>query len=120
MMVFKVNGVDFSGFLAKYGYETGRTPVVARSFQDLAGNTWEVIPRWRSTLTVTLRPLTRDQTELLSTELLRRTISVTYYNVQQGREVTEKMKCVSIQSSLALVNGSGDWWDGGTLKFEQR
>lgn len=116
-MTFKINGADFSHLVSKYGYATGKKPVIAKSVTDLSGVTREVVRRWRSTLSVTLNPLTSKQAKEISGELARQGVTVTYFDIQKGCDVTEKMKCVEIEHSVAI---SGRYWAANTLSFEQR
>ena len=119
-MTFKLNGVDRSGWLAKYGYSTSRESVIAKSLTDLNGITHDFISRWKSHLVVTLRPMTDAEARALAEDLSSGTVAVTYYSAQQGAEVTEIMRCVTITSELALQNGENRFWSGGELEFEQR
>ncbi len=117
---FLINGIDFSGLVYKKRYSTGKTPVIATSFTDLAGVDTEIISRWKSTLTVPLNHLTDDQVQALSTELMKPTVLVTYYNAQAAAEVTHEMKCLTLENENDFTARGTRWWDGGSLSFEQK
>lgn len=117
---FKINGKDFSHLVHKYGYKTGRVPVIAKTITDLGGTDHEFISRWRSTLTVTLNASTEAKAIELATELMQREINITYHNFQLGQTVTESMGCVPLSDALALVSGGVRYLEGKSIQFRQR
>lgn len=117
---FLINGVDFVGLVYKKRYTTGKKPVIAASFTDLAGVDTEIISRWKSTLTVPLNHLTDEQVRTLSEQLMQPTVLVTYYNAQSGAVVTHDMKCLTLQNENDFTARGIRWWNGGTLSFEQK
>lgn len=117
---FLINGVDFIGLVYKKRYTTGKEPVIAASFTDLAGEDTEIISRWRSTLTVQLNHLTDEQVRAISEQLMKPVVQVTYYNAQSGATVTHEMKCLTLQNANDFAARGIRWWDGGTLSFIQK
>lgn len=117
---FLINGVDFIGLVYKKQYTTGKEPVIAASFTDLAGIDTEIVSRWRSTLTVTLNHLTDEQTAELSAQLTKPTVTVTYYNAQAGEVCVHEMKCLTLENANDFTARGTRWWDGGTLDFIQK
>lgn len=117
---FLINGIDFISLVYKKRYTTGKIPVIAASFTDLGGVDTEIVSRWKSTLIVPLNHLTDEQVSILSEQLMKPTVLVTYYNAQDGTIVTHEMKCLTIQNGNDFTARGIRWWDGGTLSFEQK
>lgn len=119
-LAFSVNGKDFSGMVYKYGYKTGREPVISETITTLDGVDHEMIARWRSTLTVTLNAATLEQTAAFAAEVMKDSCTVTYFNFQLGQEVTETMKFATISNQIALEAGGSKYLDQTKITFEQR
>ena len=75
---FKINNVDYSGDLTKYGYSTTLEPVYGNSMTDLSGVEHTAVLRYRGTLTVTLKPLEGTAWSTLASALMAGSLEITY------------------------------------------
>lgn len=116
---FKLNGVDFSRLVHKYGYQTQRSPVYASRYEDLDGRTHSVVGRWIGDLTIQLNDIPAADAASIGAALLDAPLDVTYYSFQQGREVTERMMLEDMPMALKLATATTDWIGSLTLKFKE-
>ena len=116
---FKLNGVDFSRLVHKYGYETQRSPVYASRYEDLDGRTHSVVGRWCGGLTIQLNDIPATDAADLGAELLKAPLDVTYYSFQLKREVTERMMIGDYPLALKLATARADWMAAVVLEFKE-
>lgn len=116
---FKLNGVDVSRLVHKYGYHTERRPVYASRYTNLNGQTRSVVGRYRGYIAITTNDMTADDAAWLSALLLQAPLNVTYYSFQLKKEVTERMMVEGIPLALKMVSSQTDWVSGVTLEFEE-
>ena len=115
-MTFKINNVDYSTYLTKYGYSTSYTPVFADSVTTLDGVEHTAVIRYRGTLTVTLRPMTATEWATFSAALAG-ILSITYTNIQKGTDVTVNMRMDEYSANLVLINTSRTLFGDTQLTF---
>lgn len=105
-MTFKINNVDYSGYLTKYGYKTALAAVYGGSVTTLDGVEHTAVIRYRGSLTVVLRPLEASAWATLSNALLTGPVQVKYTCLQRGMNVDATMKLDSVSAELVLINAS--------------
>lgn len=116
--VLKIDGADFSSYVDKYGYSVEQQPVYGSSVTTLDGVDHCVISRWKSYLTVSIKPLTRAMASALYDAITPSSISVQYYNPQLGL-VTQSMRIEKIPMDLTIATADRDIYAGTTLTFFQ-
>lgn len=103
----KINNTDFSGYVLRYGYQTGYQPVYSDSVTTMDKVDHAVIMRWRHTLNVKLRPLSEAELSSLQTALGNNTIaSIKFSSLQLGSDVTVNMSPTPSTAALVLKNSS--------------
>lgn len=116
---FKVNGVDFSALVNKYGYSTDRVPVYSSNWTDLSGTDHSVKLRDKGWLYVTLNDITAEQSAKLCRQLRKPTLDVEYHSFQLGQTVVERMRITSMPRTLLMMDGGVAVHEAVTLSFEQ-
>ena len=114
---FKLNGVDFSHLVHKYGYETDARPVYASRYTNLAGRKRSVVRRWEHPFTVTLNDMTAEDAAQLGAMLLQAPLDVTHLVHQRGRETTVRMMVEDYTLAHKLSTSRADWLAGTALVF---
>lgn len=115
-MTFKINTVDYSSYLTKYGYSTTYIPVFADSVTTLDGVEHTAVIRYRGSLTVTLRPMTATEWATFSAALAG-ILSITYTNIQKGTDVTANMRMDDYSADTVLINASRTLFGNCQLTF---
>lgn len=118
-MTFKIDNVDYSGYITKYGYKTSLTPVYGASVTTLDGVEHTAVIRYRGALSVTLRPMEATAWATLSTALLSGPMEVKYTCLQRGADVTATMRLDPISTELVLINASRTLSGNTDLTFVQ-
>ena len=118
-MIFKINGIDFSGLLQAYGYATAYTPVYSQSVQTMDGYEHVGVLRYRGTLTVNLKPLTGSELHDLTNALNIGVPVVQYTCLQRNTTVLANMRLDTISAELVLKNASRMLYGGTQLTFTE-
>lgn len=116
-MKFKINSVDYSSYLTKYGYTTTYAPVYADSVTTLDGVEHTALIRWRGTLTVTIKPLTATDWATLKSAFDSAILSIQYTCLQRGTDVTTNMRLDPISAEVVLINANRTLFGGAELTF---
>ena len=103
---FKINNVDFSDVIQKYGYATSYDPVYSDSMMSLNGIEYIAILRYRGTLTITLKPLEGTRLSQLTTALTAGIPEITYTCLQRNADVITSMRLDVNSAELLLENAS--------------
>ncbi len=116
---FKINNVDFSGYLTKYGYATTLEPVYSDGMVDLAGVEHTAVLRYKGTLTVTLRPLEGTSWSTLASALMDGILEIQYTCLQRNAVVIASMRLDSVTTEFLLENASRKLVGNTQLTFTQ-
>lgn len=116
-MTFKINNIDCSGYITRYGYGTTYNPVFSESVVTMDGVEHVTVKRYKGTLTVTLRPLTGTQWATLSALLATGILTVQYTCIQRNTDVTASMKLDNISADMVLKNATRTLYGDTQLTF---
>ena len=114
---FKIDGVDFSDIIMKYGYRTAYEPIYTDRITTLDGVDHTAIIRWRNGVTIPVRPLERTRLIQLTNALKAGIPTITFTSLQQGTDVTASMTMDDYTLELLLQNASRLLLGGETLTF---
>ncbi len=114
---FKIDGVDFSDIITKYGYRTAYEPIYTDRITTLDGVDHTAIIRWRNGLTIPVRPLERPRLIQLTNKLREGIPTITFTSLQQGTDVTARMTMDDYTLELLLQNASRLLLGGESLTF---
>lgn len=115
---FKVNGVDFSDMVPKYGYTTDRVPVYSKTITTLDGVDHTILIRTKGVLNVPLNPTSERRAAEFYAELKKLPADVEYHSLQSG-DVTETMKLSTMSAEFVLSTPATNWVAGTRITFEQ-
>lgn len=115
---FKVNGVDFSDIVHKYGYTTDRVPVYSKTVTTLDGVAHTRLIRTKGILKVPLNPASESRISEFYAELQKLPANVEYHSFQSG-DVTETMKLSTMSAEFVLGTPDTKWVAGTRITFEQ-
>lgn len=118
-MTFKIDNVDYSGYITKYGYKTTVTPVYGASVVTLDGVEHTAVIRYKGSVSVVLRPLEATAQATLSASLMAGPMEVKYTCLQRGVDVTATMKLDDMSAELVLINASHTFSGNTELTFVQ-
>ena len=118
-MTFKIDNVDYSSYITKYGYRTALAPVYGASVTTLDGIEHTAVIRYRGSVSIVLRPLEATAWATLSAALLSGPMEVQYTCLQRGVDVTATMKLDDISAELVLINASRTLSGNTELTFVQ-
>lgn len=117
---FTVNGVDLSGRVQKYSYETSYTPVYSDTITTMDRIDHTVIVRWRHGLSLIINPMEDDELAALQTVLSGSLVaSVAFTSLQLGVDVTCNMMLDVASAALVLKNASRRVIGGIPLTFTE-
>lgn len=116
---FKVNGVDFSDVVHKYGYTTDRVPVFGKTVTTLDGVDHTRLIRTRGVLKVPLNPTSESRATEFYAELKKLPAEVEYHSFQSGADVTETMKITAMPAEFVMGTPTTNWVAGTSITFEQ-
>lgn len=114
---FKINGIDFSDIIMKYGYKTAYEPVYTDTITTLDKVDHMAIVRWKNGITIPVRPLENVRIGQLTTELRKGIPTITFTSLQKGSDVTATMKMDDYSAELVLQNASRLLLGGVSLTF---
>ena len=114
---FKINGIDFSDIIMKYGYKTAYEPVYTDVITTLDKVDHTAIVRWKNGITIPVRPLENVRIGQLTTELRKGIPTITFTSLQKGSDVTATMKMDDYSAELVLQNASRLLLGGVSLTF---
>ena len=114
---FKINEVDFSDIITKYGYQTAYEPIYSDIVTTLDKVDHTSIVRWKSGLTIPVRPLERVRLMQLTAALTAGIPFITFTSLQRGEDLTAYMKMDDYTSELVLQNASRLLLGGTQLTF---
>ena len=114
---FKINGVDFSDIIMRYGYQTAYEPIYTDRITTLDGVDHTAIIRWRNGVTIPVRPLERTRLIQLTNALKAGIPTITFTSLQQGTDVTASMTMEDYSLELLLHNASRLLLGGEALTF---
>jgi len=115
---FKINGVDFSDIITRYGYQTVYDPIYSESITTMDMVEHTAVVRYKHGLTITVRPLEYTRLTQLTLALSANGIpSITFTSLQLNEEVTASMRLDSYTSELVLQNASRKLLGGTQLTF---
>lgn len=117
-MIFELNNIDYSSYVAPNSITVDRSPVYARKITTLDGVAHNIINRWKHSITVQLMPLSREQAAQLSEELSKNPVRVRYENPFVGT-VTQDMQCDNLSQVLAIRDSWREYWKGGKISFTE-
>lgn len=116
---FKVNGVDFSDIVSKYGYSTERVAVYGKTVTTLDGVDHVKLLRSRGCLTIKINPVGADRMAEFCNALATLPVEIKYHSFQLGTDVSETMRLSNVSASFVLDTPAKKWVDGASVKFEQ-
>ena len=116
---FKINNVDYSGYLQKYGYSTSYDPVYSDSMMALNGVEYVAVPRYRGTLSVVIKPVEGTALSTLTTALSAGILEITYTCLQRNYDVTASMRLDTNSAELVLKNASHAYLGNIQLNFTE-
>ena len=117
---FKINGVDFSDVVHKYGYRTDLIPVFSRCVTTLDHVAHERLVRRRGELTITTNPVPAERAAAFYAALSALPASITYHSFQLGTDVTQTMKTSGLPLSYVMGTSTEDWLDKLQITFTER
>lgn len=122
-MVFKVNGIDITPYIAKQGVKWTRNdvdgPNTGRSIENALLIRDRIATKIR--IDVTCRPLKSSETMILLRAIYPEYVTVTYTDPMAGGEVTKEMYSNNVPASYLLQRPDGtEWWSGITFPLIER
>ena len=122
-MVFKINGIDITPYIAKQGVKWTRNDVDGPNTGRSIENAYLVRDRLATKirLDITCRPLKASETKVLLQAIYPEYVTVTYTDPMAGGEVTKEMYSNNVPASFLLQRPDGtEWWNGITFPLIER
>lgn len=120
-MTLKINGVDFTPFIAYRGLKWQRADVDKDSGRTLDGKLRRNRVATKIRLDVTCRPLKGDETSQILTAIMPVWVTVEYFDPQLGAVTTKTMYSNNNPASYLMLKPDGtEWWDGVTFPLIER
>jgi hypothetical protein len=111
MKTLIVDGVNYSAFLAKYGYTVGYNKIIGpNTCTTLDGKTHEDIIAEKAVVTVSLRPLNEDNLSIVLNAQSKKSVVVTYFDTKTKADRATNMKVTTPAASLVLENNINTLW----------
>lgn len=112
---YKVDGVDFTDFVHKYGYAVRYERVHGENdFVYLNGNEEEDVLQIKPIVTVTLNDTPSDELQTFLAAVLKTSVRLTYYDPAHG-EITRTALPTVEQVDLLLEDNGTHWYKGFTV-----
>lgn len=120
-MLLEINGVDCSGYLTDYKYDTSLERIDTLRYTDTDGIEHVSPLRWKAHLNnVPLKVLTNEQAMTLANILSASSLSVRYLHGALGIVTQDMILDDPISRGRLPSNDNRYWWNGGKLNFTQR
>lgn len=120
-MTFQMDGVNFAGFLQRYG--------IAIQYEKVYGNNGGLmingsetvdLVKVRKVLTAACNPLTSAQLSTLADVCKREYVSVRYTDPAEGGDVRIDAVPTLSAASEALITGGITYWTGAVITLRER
>ncbi len=111
MKTLIVDGVNYSTFLAMYGYTVGYNKIIGpNTCTTLDGKTHDDIIAEKAVVTVSLRPLNEDNLSIVLNAQSKKSVVVTYFDTKTQADRATNMKVTTPAASLILENNINTLW----------
>ena len=119
-MTFKINDVDFSDVIQRYGYATTYDPVYTNSMMSMNGIEHVGYLRHRGSVTITLNPLEGTRLSQLAAALAGGIYEIKYTCLQRNTDIITRMRLTGGMSSEILLKNASRVLSGNTqLTFQE-
>jgi len=120
-MVFKVDGIDMTPYLAYQGFKWSRNDVDApETGRTLDGMMQRTRVSTKVRLDITCRPLTAEEASIVLTAIMPVWVQVQYLDPQVGAVVTKTMYANNNPASYMINKGGKAYWNGITFPLVER
>lgn len=116
-MVFEVNGIDMTPYVAYGGFKWQRNDIDdSDSGRDLTGRLRRNRVSTKIRLDITCRLLTSEEAHVVLTTIMPEYVSVRYYDPEAGSVVEKTMYANNNPASFQIRKPDGTvWWSGITF-----
>lgn len=121
-MVFRIDGVDMTPYVAFGGFRWQRNDVDASNAgRDLAATMHRNRVAVKDKIDTTCRLMTSAEAKLVLTTILPEYVTVEYYHPQLGEVVTQKMYSNNTPATFQIERPDGTiWWAGITFPLVEQ
>lgn len=121
-MVLDIDGVDITPYIAFQGLKWQREDTDGPGAgRDLTGDLRRNRIATKRRLDVTCKPLTAPEASKVLTLVMPEWVTVRYYDVQMGQEVTKTMYSNNNPASYCIKKPDGtEYWDGITFPLIEK